>query len=42
MLALPESIVALRELWVRWRVAAPATRSSTKLEIRLRLSIHRG
>lgn len=42
MLALPEALVALRELWARCRVAAPAARSSTELEIRFRLSIHRG
>ncbi len=40
-LALPESIVALRELWARRGVAGHAARSSTELEISLRLSIRR-
>jgi hypothetical protein len=42
LLALPECIIALRELWARWRPSPPATRSSTELEISVRLSIHRG
>lgn len=41
MLALPEAMIALRELWVRRGVAALATRSRTELEISVRLSIHR-
>jgi hypothetical protein len=41
ILALPEAMIALRELWARCGVAAPATRSRTELEISVRLSIHR-
>jgi hypothetical protein len=41
MLALPEAMIALRELWARLGVAAPATRSRTELEISVRLSIDR-
>jgi hypothetical protein len=42
MLALPEAVIALRELWARGGVATLATRSRTELEISVRLSIHRG
>jgi hypothetical protein len=42
VLALPEAIVALRELWARCVVVAPAARSRIELEISFRLSIHRG
>lgn len=49
MLALPEAMIALRELWARRGVASRAARSRTELEINVRLidisirrSIHRG
>jgi hypothetical protein len=42
MLALPEAMIALRELWACRGTASIATRSRTDLEISFRLSIHRG
>jgi hypothetical protein len=42
ILALPEAMTALRELWARCGIASPATRPRTELEISFRLSIHRG
>jgi hypothetical protein len=42
ILALPEAMIALRELWARRGVASPARRSRTELKISVRLSIHRG
>jgi hypothetical protein len=42
VLALPEAMIALRELWARCGVAVPVARSRTELEISVRLSIHRG
>jgi hypothetical protein len=42
VLALPEAMIALRELWARCGIASPATRSRTELEISVRLRIHRG
>jgi hypothetical protein len=42
ILALPEAMIALRELWARRGIASPATRSRAELEIHVRLNIHRG
>jgi hypothetical protein len=42
MIALPEAMIALRELWARCGVASPAMRSRTELEINFHLSIRRG
>jgi len=42
VLALPEAMIALRELWTRCSVVSPARRSRTELNISVRLSIHRG
>jgi hypothetical protein len=42
MLALPEAVIALRELWARHGVAGHSTRPKTELEISLRLRIRRG
>jgi hypothetical protein len=41
MLALPEAVIALRELWARRGVAGHTARPRTELEISLRLSIRR-
>jgi len=41
-LALPEAMVALRELWARRRTARRARSSSTELELSVRVSIRRG